>query len=176
MNSLAAAAAALEFGVPIDELAARAATLAPASHRGEVLRFDGGVTVVDDAYNSNPRALTGRARRDRVRQSARPPRRVPRRDARTRRGGVAFHEACGRTAAAAGLAVLIAVGGEPAHALARGAVAAGMPGDSVRVVETSDDAAGLVGRHRPAGRLVLVKGSRGIRTERVVERLRALFG
>jgi UDP-N-acetylmuramoyl-tripeptide--D-alanyl-D-alanine ligase len=56
-NVAAAAAVALELGVPLDEIAAAVPRLAPARHRGEVVRLQDGVTLVDDSYNSNPRAL-----------------------------------------------------------------------------------------------------------------------
>src|SRR3989304_9692675 len=57
LSLLAATAVAPRFDVPLDEMAARAAALRPAAHRGEVLRLAGGVTLVDDSYNSSPAAL-----------------------------------------------------------------------------------------------------------------------
>src|SRR5262249_9076747 len=55
-NLLAATAVALEFGVPLGEIAEKAAALRPASHRGEVVRLARGITVIDDSYNANPTA------------------------------------------------------------------------------------------------------------------------
>ena len=54
---LAGLAVGLDAGVPLDAMAARAATLAPAAHRGEVRALASGVTVIDDAYNANPLAV-----------------------------------------------------------------------------------------------------------------------
>ena len=86
-----------------------------------------------------------------------------------------LHADSGRAAAAAGLDLLIAVGGDAARALADAAVAAGMPVSSVALVPTSAAAADLaLTRVRP-GDLVLVKGSRGIRTDLVVERLKVEY-
>ena len=56
-NALAAIAVATHFDVPLDAVAERVAAFTPATHRGEVLRLRDGVTLVDDSYNSNPRAL-----------------------------------------------------------------------------------------------------------------------
>ena len=55
-NILAATAVALEFDVPLSDVARMAARLQPASHRGEVVRLASGITVVDDSYNANPTA------------------------------------------------------------------------------------------------------------------------
>ena len=55
-NVLAATAVAIEFDVPLADIAERAGRLAPASRRGEVLRLASGVTVIDDSYNANPTA------------------------------------------------------------------------------------------------------------------------
>lgn len=176
MNSLAAAAVGLQFGIPLVEMAERAATLDAAAHRGQALRLDGGVTVVDDAYNSNPRALQGALHI--LRGEARFGRRIAVLGEMLELGATSevLHEECGRSAAEAGLAHLITVGGSPARALALGAIAAGMPEGSVRHVATSDEAAELAAGIVRPGDVVLVKGSRGIRTERVVERLTAEFG
>ena len=78
-------------------------------------------------------------------------------------------------AAAVGLDLLIVVGGPPARALADAAVRSGMAETSVAYVGTSAEAAELAaGRTRP-GDLMLVKGSRGIGTDVVVDRLKAEF-
>ena len=56
-NVLAATAVAVEFDVPLEDIVERAATLRPATHRGELLRLPGGITLIDDSYNSSPAAL-----------------------------------------------------------------------------------------------------------------------
>ena len=174
-NVLAGIAVARLFAVPLDAVAERAASLRPAAHRGELIRLAGGVTVVDDAYNSNPRALTGAL------AVVAGERRFTRRAAvlgemrELGEAALALHEACGRAAAASGLSWLVTVGGTPARAMGRAAVEAGMPGAQVWHADTSGEAADVAAREVRAGDLVLVKGSRGVATERVVERLVAAF-
>ncbi len=53
-NLLAAAAAAHELGMPPAAIAGALASLRPVAHRLAVTRSAAGVTVIDDAYNSNP--------------------------------------------------------------------------------------------------------------------------
>jgi UDP-N-acetylmuramoyl-tripeptide--D-alanyl-D-alanine ligase len=175
-NALAAMAVAVRFQVPLSDVIAAIASVGAAPHRGEVLRLRAGVTVIDDSYNSNPTAL------ERALEPIR-------RDVASR-GKIAvlgemlelgdraapLHESCGRAAAHAGLRALITVGGEPARKLGEAAVAAGMPRAAVTHCPSSDEAAELAARVVGPGDLVLVKGSRGIRTDQVVERLKAEFG
>ena len=73
------------------------------------------------------------------------------------------------------LSALVTVGGTNARALADGALAAGMVASQVHHVENSNEAAELAASLVRPGDLVLVKGSRGIRTEVVVDRLKAEF-
>src|SRR5262249_57347408 len=82
----------------------------------------------------------------------------------------------GGAAARARLDMIVAIGGAPARALADAAVAAGMPAAAVRVFATSDQAADAVADLLSAGDLVLVKGSRGVKTDRVVDRLKSAWG
>jgi UDP-N-acetylmuramoyl-tripeptide--D-alanyl-D-alanine ligase len=174
-NVLAAAAVALEFDVPVSQIIERAAGLRPATHRGELLRLPGGITLIDDSYNSSPSAL--RQALSTIGASEGCARRVAVLGEMLELGAhsVRLHEECGRAAAAAGLDVLITVGGAPAGAMAAAAVAARMPADKVTHVPTREDAAELaLTRVRP-GDLVLVKGSRGIGTDLVVDRLKAEF-
>jgi UDP-N-acetylmuramoyl-tripeptide--D-alanyl-D-alanine ligase len=175
LNVLAAMAVALDAGVPLEAMPPRIAALRPAAHRGEVRRLARDVVVVDDAYNASPGALQhllSVAAHDR---SGR--RRVAFLGEMLELGPAsgALHEACGRTAAAAGVAALVTVGGEPARALGQAAREAGLPAVSVRHLATSEEAAAHLAEIVRPGDLVLVKGSRGIRMERVVERLAEEF-
>jgi UDP-N-acetylmuramoyl-tripeptide--D-alanyl-D-alanine ligase len=174
-NVLAATAVATELGVSLDEIAACAARLQPAQHRGAVVRLPAGITVVDDSYNSNPSAL--RKALDVMARETRAPRKAAVLGEMRELGehSMRLHQECGRAAAAAGLHRLITVGGSAAKALADAAVAAGMAADSVTVTDTSDAAADLIVSWLTPGDLVLVKGSRSIKTEAVVDRIAAEF-
>jgi UDP-N-acetylmuramoyl-tripeptide--D-alanyl-D-alanine ligase len=54
LNMLGAACVALELGVSLDDVARTIPKIQPAPHRLQVLQGSGGVTVLDDSYNSNP--------------------------------------------------------------------------------------------------------------------------
>ncbi|MEP6918463.1 MAG: UDP-N-acetylmuramoyl-tripeptide--D-alanyl-D-alanine ligase [Acidobacteriota bacterium] len=174
-NVLAATAVALQFEVPLEDLAAHAAQLRPAHRRGELLRLPGGLTLIDDSYNSSPSAL--RRALETVRSATGSARKVAVLGEMLELGhhAAAMHETCGAAAAAAGLDLLIAVGGESARALADAAIRSGLPAGAVSYVVTSAEASEVAVRLTRPGDLVLVKGSRGIGTDRVVERLKAEF-
>ena len=170
-NVLAAVAVALRLQVPLDDVLSRVATFAAQSRRGEVLRL-GRITVVDDSYNSNPLAL----QRALVSVGG---------DSVSRRIAVlgemlelgsrsrVLHEQCGRAVADAGFDVLVAVGGADARALADSATDSGLSSAHVSTFARSEDAADHVETLVRDGDVVLVKGSRGIRTDRIVDRLKA---
>lgn len=172
-NALAAIAVALRFQIPLDTLLAAVASFRAQARRGEITRLSEGVTVVDDSYNSNPTALLGTLRT------------VGRDTAHTRRVAVLgemlelgdraalLHRACGVAAVEAGFTRVVVVGGAAAESLAAGARAAGLPAGSVTTCATSEAAVEAVSALAHSGDLVLVKGSRGIRTDRVVDRLKA---
>jgi UDP-N-acetylmuramoyl-tripeptide--D-alanyl-D-alanine ligase len=171
-NVLAATAVAIRFDVPLDDIVRRAAALKPVARRGEVTRV-GTVTIVDDSYNSNPAALSRALAM--VAGEGRYPRRIAVLGEMLELGqaGPSLHRASGQEAAQAGLSALVAVGGPNARELAEAARAAGMPAGSVHYVESSGEAADVAAALVRPGDLVLVKGSRGIRTEVVVDRLKA---
>jgi len=175
LNLLAAAAVAVERGVPLDAIAERAATMKPAARRGELLRLPGGITLIDDSYNSSPAAL--KKSLETVAAATGSARKIAVLGEMLELGAHAdrLHQECGRAAAAAGLALLIAVGGEAAARLAEAARAAGMPASAVIHVAAAADAADLAQQKVRPGDLVLVKGSRGIRTDLVVDRLKVEF-
>lgn len=167
-NLLAAATLALALGVVPAMVAATAALLRPAPRRGEVYTLDNGVALVDDSYNSSPeaaRALLGLL-------AATPGRRVAVLGEMLELGPVsaALHRELGRHAAAAA-EVVVAVGGANATELA-GAAAGAETHRAATAVEALELLRGLV---RP-GDVVLVKGSRGVGLDAVVDGLRAEVG
>ena len=171
-NALAAIAVALRFQVPFDVMLPVLAASGPQPRRGEVLRL-GDVTVVDDSYNSNPVALE--IALEAVGRDTRYLRRVAVLGEMLELGDDAseLHAACGRAAVAAGFDLVVVVGDVLADALARGATEAGLPPDAVVRCRTSAEAAVATSARVRAGDAVLVKGSRAIGTEVVVDRLKA---
>jgi UDP-N-acetylmuramoyl-tripeptide--D-alanyl-D-alanine ligase len=164
-----------EFGVPLTEIPAQASRLRPAAHRGEIVRLASGITIVDDSYNANPTA-TRKALE--VLASGRASRRVAVIGEMLELGARSpeLHAGVGRAAANAGIDLLLAVGGAPAKAMADAAIQSGMAAVSVQYFGTSVDAAAAAVASVRAGDLVLVKGSRGVKTDLVVERLKAERG
>jgi UDP-N-acetylmuramoyl-tripeptide--D-alanyl-D-alanine ligase len=147
----------------------------PAARRGAVHRLNSGLVLIDDSYNSSPTAL--RRALEVVARERHARRKVAVLGEMLELGDVSvqLHEECGRAAADAGLQLLFAVGGQPARALADAAISAGMSAAAVSYIENSDQAADRVVGALGAGDLVLVKGSRGIRTDVVVDRIVAEF-
>jgi UDP-N-acetylmuramoyl-tripeptide--D-alanyl-D-alanine ligase len=169
-NFLAAAAAAHHLGVTGEEIVAAASTLQAAKRRGEVLRLAGGVTVLDDSYNSNPTAVEAAVAA--LDMSAKG-RRVAFIGDMLELGpqGPALHRETGRKAASR-LQLLVGVGPLSRHTV-EGAAEAGV--ETVHFASSEEAAAAAPGLVKP-GDAVLVKGSRGVRMERIVEALASHLG
>jgi UDP-N-acetylmuramoyl-tripeptide--D-alanyl-D-alanine ligase len=174
MNVLCGAATALELGIELDAIVTAAANLKPSSKRGAVLKLPRGVTVIDDSYNSSPSALQ---RSLEVIARSWAARRIAVLGEMLELGelSMSLHESCGRAAAEARLWRLITIGGAPARAMGEAAIGAGMKREAVIHYDNSTDAAPAVAAMLTSGDVVLVKGSRGTRTDVVVERLTAAF-
>src|SRR5215471_2103645 len=175
-NALAAAAVASYFGFAPEQIASRLATSEPSKMRGELIRFANGVTVIDDSYNSNPQALlqSVRAMLD-VGASGR---RVVVAGEMLELGahGPDLHRKAGREIAAMGIDVLIGVRGLASELVAGAVEASGNSARLTSFCETPEEAAELLVAGSVPGDVILVKGSRGVRMEIVVERLKAAFG
>ena len=174
-NVLAATAVALDAGVSLDDIATAAAALRPADRRGVVRTLRDGMRLVDDSYNSSPSAL--RRSLEMLAHETRATRRVAVLGEMLELGehATALHRESGRRAAEAGVSLLFVIGGAPARELAEAAVAAGLPGSAVSWFEGSEQAARTVISALRPGDVVLVKGSRGIRTDVVADRIAAEF-
>jgi len=168
-NALAAAAVGCAMGMSGAAIARGLAHFKPATMRSQV-KVCHGITIINDCYNANPASM--KAALTLLAELA--------------GGGVsiavlgdmlelgpespAMHRDVGAHAAANGITHLIVCGPESRH-IAAGARAAGMTAE--RIHETPDSAAGaaLCKRLAKDGDVVLVKGSRGMTMERVVETL-----
>jgi UDP-N-acetylmuramoyl-tripeptide--D-alanyl-D-alanine ligase len=168
-NVLAATAVAIEFGIGLDEIAAAASQLRPADRRGAVRALRGNVTLIDDSYNSSPSALA-RALEVLARETQ-ASRRVAVLGEMLELGEHAtrLHRESGKAAARSRIDVLYAVGGAPARAIVDGALEDGLPRERAHYFEKSDAAAPVIAGDVRDGDVVLVKGSRGTRTDLVAD-------
>jgi UDP-N-acetylmuramoyl-tripeptide--D-alanyl-D-alanine ligase len=156
-NALAAAAVALECGMPLAEVAAGLSAAVPRSKwRMALTERADGVLVVNDAYNANPEsvraaleAVAGMGRRRGARTWA-----VLGEMAELGEGSTEAHAATGRLAAELGIARIVAVG-EGARAI------------SADWVPDADAAIALLRKEIEPGDIVLVKASHAIALERV---------
>ncbi len=170
---LAAAAASHHFGVEPEQVAEVAASLEPAPHRGQVLRLGEGVTLLDDAYNASPAAVEAAvAALDMAPQG----RRVAFLGDMLELGqqGPELHRRTGERVASS-LDALFAVGPLAAGFL-EGAQRAGFEESSLGAFLDSEAAARAAASRVQPGDAVLVKGSRGIHMEAIVESLLGRFG
>jgi UDP-N-acetylmuramoyl-tripeptide--D-alanyl-D-alanine ligase len=171
MNVLAAIAVALELDVPLGVIPPAIAALAPVARRGTATALANGASLVDDSYNASPSAVQSML--DALGATPVAGRRIAVLGEMLELGEAAYalHEACGRAAAASRVDELVAIGGPAAGGYADGAVAAGMPRQRVHRFVDSASAADAVAALVRSGDLVLVKGSRGTRTDIVADRL-----
>jgi UDP-N-acetylmuramoyl-tripeptide--D-alanyl-D-alanine ligase len=174
-NALAATAVAVNFDIPLSAIADKLAALKPARHRGELLRLPGGLTLVDDSYNSSPAAL--RQALDTIAAATGSARKIAVLGEMLELGAHALvlHEEAGAHAAGAGLDLLVTVGSDAARAMADAAVRGGMRQAAVFHVSDAGQAADLAMQRSRPGDLILVKASRGIGLDAVVERLKAEY-
>ncbi|MBV9216353.1 MAG: UDP-N-acetylmuramoyl-tripeptide--D-alanyl-D-alanine ligase [Acidobacteria bacterium] len=173
LNSLAAAAVATRFGMSAEDIAVRLNTVAAPAQRGEVLRFADGFTVINDSYNSNPDALMSMIN-TLIEGSDSSERKIAVVGEMLELGEeeVAMHRAVGARIGDSGIDILIGVRGL-ASELVDASKVAGL--EAAEFAEDSSAAAERVAAIVKPGDVVLVKGSRGVRTEKVIERLLERF-
>jgi UDP-N-acetylmuramoyl-tripeptide--D-alanyl-D-alanine ligase len=161
-NALAAVAAGLALGAPLEEMADRAANIGFSRFRGERLELGDGIVLVNDCYNANPvsmrAALDHLASLEGTRRIA-----VLGEMAELGPGAAAHHREVGAHARAEGIDLLIGVG-EPARDY-----------DPDELVGAPEEAAELLAAQLGRGDTILVKGSRSAGLEAVAEALAELL-
>jgi UDP-N-acetylmuramoyl-tripeptide--D-alanyl-D-alanine ligase len=167
LNALAAVAVGLERNLKLAETVDALATLAPPDKRGQVLQL-GNITVINDCYNSNPKALLAMV--DAL--AAMPAkRRIVVAGEMLELGPAAeeMHRAAGKHIAEKKIDVLMGVRGL-AQAMVEGA---SNTETRAEFAATADDAGEWLARETQDGDLVLLKASRGVKLEKALETWKA---
>jgi murE/murF fusion protein len=173
-DAVAAAAIAHAAGLGISEIAAGLDTFRPADKRMQIVKGKGGLSILNDTYNANPAsmraALTTFCQQEGKKRMA-----VLGDMLELGPASAEAHREVGSYAAGLGLDYLSLFGGFAAET-AKGARTAGMDSLRVRIFqEKSGIVVGieelLAGSQLQTGDWLLVKGSRGMRLETVVEQL-----
>jgi UDP-N-acetylmuramoyl-tripeptide--D-alanyl-D-alanine ligase len=170
LNALAAVAVSIACGIKASDAIAALATLKPADKRGQVLQL-GNITVINDCYNSNPKALKAMVDALCAMKAAR---RIVVAGEMLELGPAAeaLHRESGSHMGEKKIDVLIGVRGL-AHALVDGAQQAGMRAE---FVATPEEAGEWLARETRDGDVVLLKASRGVKLERALETWQAKRG
>jgi UDP-N-acetylmuramoyl-tripeptide--D-alanyl-D-alanine ligase len=173
-NAVAAISVGITHGVDWDDARRAVQDMAAVRMRGKIHKFREGFTVIDDCYNSNPEALkemiriagklSGFERRILVAGEMLELGEDSRR----------LHRACGREAVHAGMDRIIAVRGD-AEALLEGAEEAGADPVGLLLTQDAAEAGDRLAQIVCVGDLVLMKGSRGVHLEQVIEILNQRF-
>jgi UDP-N-acetylmuramoyl-tripeptide--D-alanyl-D-alanine ligase len=170
-NALPAIAVAHHLGIGFSTIRQSLTALRPSPGRGELLRFHDGFAVLNDSYNSNPAAmeaviafiktLTGFKRKILVAGEM----------LELGPDAEQYHRSCGKLAAAAKIDRIVGVRGM-AEFITRAAVEQGRLPAEAPFFADSAAAGEWLTREVSDGDFVVVKGSRGVRTEKVIEILR----
>ncbi len=168
-NALAAAAVGLALGMDVETIAAGAASWSPPKMRLQPIRL-GEILVINDAYNSSPTSV--RAALDVLEEVGRGRRLIAVLGEMRELGpqSLDLHRAVGGDVARRHLAALLTVG-HGAEAIGDGAAEAGMARDRIEHVATVEEAAGRLRALLRGGDVVLIKGSRAVRMEHIVDAL-----
>src|SRR5271157_1399977 len=175
LNALAAIAAASAWGIGSAEAQQIFPGLRTPSMRGELIRFTNGFALINDSYNSSPAAL--QAMTSLLAATPGFQRRILAAGEMRELGpsSAQLHRESGTFAAKTGkVDFVIGVQGDAAQ-LVEGAVAAGIPRERTKFFASPADAANFLIDFVKPGDVLLVKGSRSVKMERIVEALLGRF-
>ncbi|HZJ46191.1 MAG TPA: UDP-N-acetylmuramoyl-tripeptide--D-alanyl-D-alanine ligase [Pyrinomonadaceae bacterium] len=172
-NALAASAVGVAFDMSPEQIRDALSTARPPKMRGEVFDFASGFTLIDDSYNSNPRSLLNMVRTMAESRQGRQ-RLIVLAGEMLELGPqeMELHKQAGRDIATIGIDILWGIRGL-AREMVAGANERGL--SNTKFFESSSDAANEIIKEVKEGDLILVKGSRGVATDKVVASLKEKF-
>jgi UDP-N-acetylmuramoyl-tripeptide--D-alanyl-D-alanine ligase len=170
-NAVAAAAVGFALGFDPEKIVRGLGNARTTGRRMRPVRLPGGGMLIDDCYNANPQStkaalltlthlVRGKGRAIAVLGDM----------LELGPTELDLHRDVGRFAAGAGLALLVCFG-QRARAIGEGATEAGLAPDHVEYAEEPAQAVEIVRRHARPEDVILVKGSRGMKMERISDPL-----
>jgi UDP-N-acetylmuramoyl-tripeptide--D-alanyl-D-alanine ligase len=167
-NALAASAVGIHLGVTLRDVARGLESATFSKWRMETFQSASGLTVINDAYNANPTSM--RAAVSALGDVPTRGRRIAVLGDMAELGSLTdlAHFQLGEEVASSAVDILISVG-ERGRRIAEGALAAGMTPECVRPCLSADEASEVLDDTAEPGDTVLVKASRIMGLERVVE-------
>lgn len=174
-NSLAAAAITYCLGMGLDEIASGLGAFQPCAQRLAIERLPSGLNLLNDTYNANPGSMTAALNTLHDLQRGRRAMAALGDMLELGPAGPEAHRQIGRIVARLGIDYLAAVGDFAAD-MVRAARQEGLPAARAMVFKTNADLAAWIRELQTAGRLaagdwLLIKGSRGMRMEKVLAAL-----
>jgi UDP-N-acetylmuramoyl-tripeptide--D-alanyl-D-alanine ligase len=170
-NALAALAAASIWDIGAAEAQSVFRSMRAPAMRGELLRFSNEAALINDSYNSSPAAL--QAMTELLAATPNYRRRILAAGEMRELGtsSAELHREAGKFAAKTGkIDFIIGVAGDAAQ-IVEGAVESGFPRGQTKFFASPEEAAEYLKIFLESGDLLLVKGSRGVKMERIVESL-----
>jgi len=174
-NALAALAAASVWNIDVTEAQGVIRGLRTPAMRGELIRFTNGFALINDSYNSSPAAL--QAMMSLLAATPGFQRRILAAGEMRELGLTSpqLHREGGEFAAKTGrIDYVFGVQGDAAQ-IVEGAVAAGLPRERTKFFSTPAEAGAFLAELVKPGDLLLVKGSRSVKMERIVEEVLGRF-
>jgi UDP-N-acetylmuramyl pentapeptide synthase len=168
-NALAAAAVAFVLGVGTRTIAKALSGYRPTYMRLDPIRING-IDVINDSYNSNPLSL--KMALEAIKDHPARARWVVSGDMlELGKGAVRFHEAAGKLIAGSAVEGLFTFGELSKHTLSR-AMQCGMNKNNLRHCATHNEIADILKKVAKKGDVILVKGSRSMMMEKVIEKFK----
>jgi UDP-N-acetylmuramoyl-tripeptide--D-alanyl-D-alanine ligase len=174
MNALPGIALCRLFNIDPDQIVESLGRLQPVAMRGRIVRFKNGITLIDDSYNSNPRALM-----QMIEVLAKMPafsRRILIAGEMRELGGSSrqLHFECGSYAIRQGVDMVVGIEGD-AQEIVQAAIESGLPESQAHFFANSEMAIDFINSIVRPGDLLLIKGSRGVHTEKIVKSMHSQF-
>jgi len=169
-NYLAAVALGYAFALPFEDILEKTQSLELYKMRGRVLHLGEEMTLIDDSYNSNPVALEYILKNVAELPSKR---KVVVLGDMLELGSESeiYHCQAGKQVVKFGYDILVTVGTLSRH-MAEAAMASGMSKERIYSFDNPDEAAENLWPLLEKGDLILIKGSRGIKMEKIVSSLK----